>query len=155
MLIHQKLYREDVDTTIQLEDYIKELTENLVFGVDKKVDLKLDLSQANLYIDSAIPLGIIINELLTNSLKYATGSETLVLGISLKEVNGQLFLTMTDNGPGFPDDFDIKKSRSLGMKLVLSLIRQLHGELKQSNLDGCRWEIILDKEKLKKKSHEQ
>jgi len=155
MLIHQKLYREDVDTTIQLEDYIKELTENLVFGVDKKVDLKLDLSQANLYIDSAIPLGIIINELLTNSLKYATGSETLVLGISLKEVNGQLFLTMTDNGPGFPDDFDIKKSRSLGMKLVLSLIRQLHGELKQSNLDGCWWEIILDKEKLKKKSHEQ
>ncbi len=102
MLIHQKLYREDVDTHIRLADYIKELVDNLVYGFGKEVDLHLDLSSAKLYIDLAIPLGIIINELLTNSLKYASGESKLRIDVALKEENDKLHLIIADNGPEFP-----------------------------------------------------
>jgi two-component sensor histidine kinase len=145
MLIHQKLYREDVDTHIKLADYIKELTDNLVYGFGKEVDLKLNLSDDKLYIDSAIPLGIIINELLTNSLKYASDGKALTIYVDLKQENDKLHLVLADNGPGFPEGHDIKKSRSLGLKLVHSLIRQLHGELTQTNEKGCRWDITIER----------
>ncbi|PWE01116.1 tetratricopeptide repeat-containing sensor histidine kinase [Marinilabilia rubra] len=145
MLIHQKLYREDVDTHIKLADYIKELTDNLVYGFGKEVDLKLNLSDDKLYIDSAIPLGIIINELLTNSLKYASDGKALTISVDLKQENDKLHLILADNGPGFPEGHDLKKSRSLGLKLVHSLIRQLHGELSQTNDNGCRWDITIEK----------
>ncbi len=148
MLIHQKLYREDVDTHIRLADYIKELVDNLVYGFGKEVDLHLDLSTAKLYIDLAIPLGIIINELLTNSLKYASGESKLRIDVALKEENDKLRLIIADNGPGIPEGFDFKKSRSLGMKLVHSLIRQLQGNLTQTNDHGCRWELSMSSDKL-------
>jgi two-component sensor histidine kinase len=148
MLIHQKLYREDVDTHIRLADYIKELVDNLVYGFGKEVDLHLDLSTAKLYIDLAIPLGIIINELLTNSLKYASGESKLRIDVALKEENDKLRLIIADNGPGIPEGFDFRKSRSLGMKLVHSLIRQLQGELTQTNDHGCRWELSMSSDKL-------
>ena|GEM_PF-1300404 len=148
MLIHQKLYREDVDTHIRLADYIKELVDNLVYGFGKEVDLHLDLSSAKLYIDLAIPLGIIINELLTNSLKYASGESKLRIDVVLKEENDKLRLIIADNGPGIPEGFDFRKSRSLGMKLVHSLIRQLQGELTQTNDNGCRWELLMSSDKL-------
>jgi two-component sensor histidine kinase len=150
MLIHQKLYRDDVDTHIKLADYIRELADNLVYGFGKEVDITLELAEARLYIDSAIPLGIIINELLTNSLKYALEGETPSIYIALKEENYKLQLIIADNGPGFPDGDDIKKNRSLGLKLVYSLIRQLHGELTHTNNNGCWWEIILDTDKFQK-----
>ncbi|WP_462318007.1 sensor histidine kinase [Marinilabilia sp.] len=145
MLIHQKLYREDVDTHIKLADYIKELSDNLVYGFGKEVDLKLNLSDDKLYIDSAIPLGIIINELLTNSLKYASDGKALTISVDLKQENDKLHLVLADNGPGFPEGHDIKKSRSLGLKLVHSLIRQLQGELTQTNDNGCRWDITIER----------
>ncbi|WP_291855276.1 tetratricopeptide repeat protein [Marinilabilia sp.] len=148
MLIHQKLYREDVDTHIRLADYIKELVDNLVYGFGKEADLHLDLSSAKLYIDLAIPLGIIINELLTNSLKYASGESKLRIDVALKEENDKLRLIIADNGPGIPEGFDFRKSRSLGMKLVHSLIRQLQGELTQTNDNGCRWELLMSSDKL-------
>ncbi len=148
MLIHQKLYREDVDTHIRLADYIKELVDNLVYSFGKEVDLHLDLSTARLYIDLAIPLGIIINELLTNSLKYASGESKLRIDVALKEENDKLRLIIGDNGPGIPEGFDFRKSRSMGMKLVHSLIRQLQGELTQTNDHGCRWELSMSSDKL-------
>jgi two-component sensor histidine kinase len=148
MLIHQKLYREDVDTHIKLSDYIRELTDNLIYGFGKEVHLTLELAEARLYIDFAIPLGIVINELLTNSLKYAFEGKTPSIYIALKEENHKLQLIIADNGPGFPEEQDIKASRSLGLKLVYSLIRQVHGELTHTNNNGCRWEIILDTDKL-------
>ncbi|SFD79132.1 sensor histidine kinase [Thermophagus xiamenensis] len=144
MLIHQKLYRDDVDTTIDLVDYIRELTNNLVFGLTRKVNLILDLSPAYLYIDSAIPLGIIFNELLTNALKYGFKDNVLTLNVSLKEENNQLFLIIADNGAGVPPGFDMKKSRSLGLRLVYTLVQQLNGQINQFNDNGCRWEIVLN-----------
>lgn len=154
MLIHQKLYHENVDTHINLNDYIKELTDNLLFSFDKKADCKLDLSAVLIDIDSAIPLGIVINELLTNSLKYGAKDEKLAIYISLHQKEESLVLVIADNGPGFPGELDLKKSKSLGLKLVRSLIRQLQGGISQTNDEGCRWEIKLNIKKLDKHSDE-
>jgi two-component sensor histidine kinase len=144
MLIHQKLYRENVDTQVALSDYIGDLINSLVYSFDKKVNLYFDLMPVYLQIDSAIPLGIVINELITNSLKYAPAGRDAELSISVKQ-NGQTVSVMiADNGPGLPDDPDIQQATSMGLKLVSSLVRQLHGEIKQTNDHGCRWEIFLE-----------
>ncbi|MFW5753750.1 MAG: tetratricopeptide repeat-containing sensor histidine kinase [Marinilabiliaceae bacterium] len=144
MLIHQKLYRENVDTEIPLPGYIKELTESLIYSFDKKTDLNFDAVSVALPIDKAIPLGIVINELVTNALKYGP-DEGMTLELSVQQDEENIFVTIADNGPGVPDGFDIQKSSSLGLKLVHSLIRQLHGEVIQTNDNGCRWEIVLKK----------
>lgn len=143
MLIHQKLYRENVDARIALSDYIRELIDSLVYSFDKKVNLHFDLAPVSLQLDSAIPLGIIINELITNSLKYAPGGKDAELTISVKQNQQTVSVIIADNGPGLPDGLDIQETSSLGLKLVSSLVRQLHGEIKQTNDNGCRWEIIL------------
>ncbi len=149
MLIHQKLYGENVDARILLSEYIKELIDSLVYSFDKRVNLQFDLTPVRLHIDSAIPLGIVINELITNSLKYASDGHETELKISIMQYTDSISVIMTDNGPGLPEDMDIKKSSSLGLKLVFSLVRQLHGEITQTNDNGCRWEIVL-----KTKNHE-
>ena len=147
MLIHQKLYRENVDTEIPLPGYIKELTESLIYSFDKKVNLNFQADHVALPIDKAIPLGIVINELVTNALKYGP-AEGMKLDLSVKPDEENIFVTIADNGPGVPADFDIRKASSLGLKLVYSLIRQLHGEVTQTNDGGCRWEMVLKKEHL-------
>lgn len=144
MLIHQKLYRENVDTEIPLPGYIKELTESLIYSFDKKVALNFQADHVALQIDKAIPLGIVINELVTNALKYGP-AEGMKLDLSVKQDEENIFVTIADNGPGVPDDFDIQQASSLGLKLVHSLIRQLHGEVSQINDGGCRWEIVFKK----------
>ncbi|MFO8001792.1 MAG: histidine kinase, partial [Marinilabilia sp.] len=63
-----------------------------------------------------------------------------------KQDEENIFVTIADNGPGVPDDLDIQKTSSLGLKLVHSLVKQLHGDINQTNDDGCRWEIVLKKE---------
>lgn len=143
MLIHQKLYRENVDARIALSDYVRELIDSLVYSFDKTVNLHFDLAPVSLQIDSAIPLGIIINELITNSLKYAPGGKDAELSISVKQNEQTVSVIIADNGPGLPDNMDIQQTSSLGLKLVSSLVRQLHGEIKQTNDNGCRWEILL------------
>lgn len=149
ILIHQKLYRPDIDAQVSLNDYIKELADYLVFSSGKKVDLSLDLIPFKLSIDSAIPLGLIINELITNSLKYSgEDQQNPALNISLSENGELIFLALTDNGIGLPEDFDIKERQSLGIKLVYSLIKQLNGEISHSNNNGCQWLISLNKNKL-------
>ncbi len=144
MLIHQKLYRENVDTHILLSDYIKELIDSLVYSFDKQVKIQFDLTPVSLQIDSAIPLGIVINELITNSLKYAPEGEEATLTVSVKQQEQTISVIIADNGPGLPQDLDIQKASSLGLKLVFSLIKQLHGGITQVNDNGCRWEIVLN-----------
>ncbi len=143
MLIHQKLYRENVDAKIALSDYIKELVDSLVYSFNKKVNLQFDLDPVSFHLDSAIPLGIVVNELITNSLKYAGDVEEVALNLKVKQNNGNVSVVIGDNGPGLPDDFDFQKTSSLGLKLVHSLVKQLHGDITQTNDNGCRWEIVL------------
>jgi two-component system, sensor histidine kinase PdtaS len=148
-LIHQKLYRDDVDTKIDLKDYIEELSKNLVmnFGPDFILDLKLN--PLVMKVDKAIPLGLIINELLTNSLKYGgknNSNPRLSIGILID--NNDAIITIADNGQGLPADFDLAKSTSFGLKLVNSLVRQLGGSIACHSENGTSWALTLNKEKI-------
>lgn len=144
-LIHQKLYRDDVDTKINIKDYIEELASNLVlnFGHDFRLDLNLEAFIMK--IDKAIPLGLIINELITNSLKYGhENNESPILKIDVKNNKTQLVITIEDNGVGLPADFDFRRTESFGLKLVHSLVKQLGGVIEWESNKGTCWKLVLD-----------
>jgi two-component sensor histidine kinase len=93
-------------------------------------------------VNQAIPCGLIINELVTNSIKYAypTGKKGEII-INFYEDKGKYYLNIDDNGKGLPFDFDYKKSKSMGLKLVNSLIEQLHGKISFINDNGTKIRI--------------
>lgn len=102
-------------------------------GIENNVKLKIDIPEIKLGIDTAIPLGLLINEALTNSLKYGLkddqGGEIYV---DLKKENDAAYvLSIGDDGIGFPDSVTHKNTRSLGLKLINNLTRQLRGTIKK------------------------
>ena len=145
-LIHQKLYQNE-DGLIDFEEYtnllIKEITS--LYASDKKVETKVDVANMHFDVDTAIPLGLIINELITNSYKYAFNtslSSTLSISIKKLENTDDYKLIIADNGPGLDTTINLKKVKSLGLRLVTRLVKQLQGELVQTNVDGAQFIII-------------
>ncbi len=132
-LIHEKLYESDSLAEIDLADYLRSLT-NLLFSTyasaPSQVRLKLNLSQIFISINTAIPLGLIANELITNSLKFAfPDGRQGIIRVELGAVAGDRFrLRIADDGVGLPKGFAAEKSASLGMRLVRMLSSQLDGE---------------------------
>ena len=144
-LIHQKLYQ-DKSGLVNFDEYIQLLVKELGSLYRSKNKIKTNISSKNMKfdVDTAIPLGLIINELITNSYKYAFGESKeneLLISIN-KEVNEDFKLVVEDNGPGISEDFDIKKAKSLGLRLVNRLVKQLHGKLNVTNKNGTRFEIF-------------
>ena len=148
-LIHQKLYRDDIDTKIDIKDYIEELSQNLVMNFGQQFHLELKLNSLIMKIDKAIPLGLIINELVTNSLKYGAIENAFpVLAIGINNEEQHVNITIEDNGRGLPDNFDFRKSDSFGLKLVHSLVKQLGGAIDCKSDKGTHWTLTLDKLKI-------
>jgi len=143
-LVHEKLYRSEDLSNVDFSEYIRNLADHLfhVYGMND-VDLKVDVENVFLDINTAIPCGLIISELITNSLKYAfpqgNGGE---LKVGLKRDSEDFYmLTVGDSGRGFPEDFDIKSSDSLGLQLVDMLTDQLNGSLSFKHGKGAKLEI--------------
>ncbi|HOO83608.1 MAG TPA: histidine kinase dimerization/phosphoacceptor domain -containing protein [Prolixibacteraceae bacterium] len=150
-LIHQKLYRDDVDTKIDIQNYIEDLSKNLVLNFGPEFTLDLKLEPLILKIDKAIPLGLVMNELITNSLKYG-GSDNPApeLKIRIENINEEeVLITVSDNGKGLPPDFNLMQSKSFGLKLVNSLVKQLSGEISYRTENGTCWTLKLFINKLK------
>jgi PAS domain S-box-containing protein len=158
-LIHEELYKGGGFETLNFSPYIKELSENLFqtysFG-NINIKLKLDLAENAFFdIDTAVPLGMIVNELVTNSFKHAfpykkEGEIQIVLqreenGDCIKSINedcnSTFMLIVSDNGIGVPEDLDIENLDSLGMQLVTSLVDQLDGELELKRDNGTEFTI--------------
>lgn len=135
-LIHESLYRPENLTGVYLRRYIQELALNLFASYDiepGRIVFITDVEPISLNIETATPCGLIINELVTNSLKYAfpDGRQGEV-GISLKRLgNGEKYqLRVADNGVGLPVGLDIRRTKSLGLQLVVNLAEnQLSGEV--------------------------
>jgi len=129
-LIHEKLYQSDSLARIDAADYLRSLT-NLLFSTYTnargRVGLQLEVTPVFLTINTAIPLGLIANELITNSLKFAfpPGRPGVIRVDLSKGAEGAFYLRVADDGVGFPYGFVIEKSASLGMRLVKMLTRQL------------------------------
>lgn len=132
-LIHQKLYQSQDLKRIDFGEYCRSLSRDLFNNYitsSDKIDLNLNVESLMLDVNTAIPLGLILNELLSNSLKYAFLPDkegNITVEFSLK--NSQYILMVSDNGAGLPDDFDINKSDSLGFKLIKGLSRQIDAEV--------------------------
>jgi two-component sensor histidine kinase len=148
-LIHQKLYRDDVDTKIDLREYIDELAQNLVMNFDAEFNLSLNLISLVMTVDKAIPLGLVMNELITNSLKYGRSKcSQPQLGIEIREHADLVFIEIRDNGEGLPLDFDLVNSKSFGLKLVHSLVKQLGGAIEWKSNEGTHWTLTLNRFKI-------
>jgi two-component sensor histidine kinase len=142
-LIHQKLYREDIHTTIALKEYLEELVLNLCYSFDDRLKPDLDIEAIDVSIDQAIPLALIVNEWVTNALKYAYDSVAAPkLNVELAQQQGQLTLKVADNGKGLPDT-EPDNPTSFGLKLVHSLARQLKAEMVHKNEQGCLWTLTV------------
>jgi two-component sensor histidine kinase len=139
-LIHRKLYQSDRQMTrIDMATYIKEVAEYLTESLDTQNRIKLGLfiDPIDLDVTQAVPTGLIINEAVTNAVKYAfPASRKGQINISMyKKVKGPVELTIQDNGIGLPPDFDWRKTESLGMSLMQGLCKQLDGQfdIRQEN----------------------
>ncbi|HVP97019.1 histidine kinase dimerization/phosphoacceptor domain -containing protein [Methanoregula sp.] len=143
-LIHEKLYQSPVAGSINAQDYFADLLQNIISASAMPgVQCIVKASGVHLDIDKAIPCGLIINELTTNSLKYAfrntAGSEIqLLLGTG---GNGVCTMVYFDNGPGIPPSHEISGSGTLGIRLIHMLVRQLRGEILMTNHNGTHVRI--------------
>ncbi|PCJ28124.1 MAG: hypothetical protein COA97_02280 [Flavobacteriales bacterium] len=149
-LIHKLLYQNDNYSGVEMDDYVQKLTASLLdsFGMDEtKFKLDIDFSKIKLDVDTAIPMGLIINELVINALKYAyKNTEKPALKLNLKKKKEELILEIADNGIGKISDLD--NSKSFGMKLVKSLSRQLGGTLMINDENGLHVQINITDYKL-------
>jgi PAS domain S-box-containing protein len=146
-LMHEKLYQSKDLSKIDLGIYIKDLANSLMVNYlygHEKISFHIDVMSVIVSIDTAVPCGLIINELLTNALKYAfpSGAEgNIVVSLSTTSDN-EIDLVIADNGIGLPADLDFKKVNSLGLKLVFNLVEnQLKGRLEVNNYPGTEYQI--------------
>ncbi|MEG4074468.1 PAS domain S-box protein [Microcoleus sp. Pol14C2] len=146
-LIHEQLYQSEHLDRIDLPPYVENLVANLYqsFGCgNTSLQFNLNVDAISLNIETAIPCGLIINELVSNSLKYAfTKNLSGEINIELHEINFQQFqLIIQDNGRGFPPGFDVENTETLGLRLVRMLVCQLEGTIAIDSKSGTCYTLI-------------
>lgn|GEM_PF-1415384 len=143
-LVHEKLYQSDLMATIDFTEYIRSLAESLIssYSVYDNVELKIETVPLMLSINTAIPCGLIVNEILTNSIKYAfPGNKEGIISIQLSVTDESIFLKISDNGIGLPRELNMKKIKSLGLKLIQILTDQIDGSLEIESDKGTSFAI--------------
>ncbi|WP_350287463.1 sensor histidine kinase [uncultured Croceitalea sp.] len=150
-MVHEMLYkRDDYTSKIELKPYLEELCEYLVRSVkgnSNNIDISLDVEDFKLSIDTVIPLGLIVNETVTNALKYGLPGEVngeILVKLAKKGVN-TYEMYLGDNGIGFPEDINPKNTKSLGLKLIHNLSKQLRGTAERDvNTKGTYYQITFE-----------
>jgi len=154
-LIHEKLYQSKDLTRVNFTEYIRDLTADLFrsYRVNPNaITLKIDVSNVLLKVDTAIPSGLIISELVSNSLKYAFPEDRKgEIHIDFCSDNDNKFtLMVSDNGIGFPKNLDFRNTESLGLQLVITLTDQLEGTIELNRSEGTKFRIMFTQLKYKK-----
>jgi two-component sensor histidine kinase len=149
-LIHQKLYQSENISLIDMSVYIRELTDYLQGSFDTGKNIRFDLQTEPIELDvtQAVPLGLILNEAISNAVKYAfPNGKTGTVTISMRQTGeDQLALSVADDGAGLPEGFDINKSNSLGMSLMRGLSKQLNGSFELKNENGLTVVVTFERE---------
>jgi two-component sensor histidine kinase len=145
-LIHQNLYQSEHLNNVDIENYLKQLVVYLseMFAKEgKEVTVEVEANNINFDIDTAIPLGLIVNELVSNAYKYAfEQQDSGKIKIGIKALNDEDYeLHVDDDGKGLPSDFNPAKSKSLGLKLVNILSRQLRGKFSSESSKGASFVV--------------
>lgn len=152
--IHEQLYKSSDFTNINFNNYIHNLLAYLSYSHNlgpEKIKMNINVEDISLDINTAIPCGLIINELVTNSIKYAfpdgrSGTITIELHSDYED---EYVLIVGDDGIGLPEDIDFKNTDSLGLQLVNSLSKQLEGYIELDRTNGTQFKIIFNKLKYK------
>lgn len=149
-LIHERLYKSENLSRIKARDYISNIMEYLETTYDSRsgnVLLETSVQDIFLSLDVAIPCGLIINELVSNSMKYAfTNASSGRISVSLIfDTLNHLVLSVEDNGSGIPPDISIENSKSLGLQLVNLLVKQINGKININNAGGASIKISFPK----------
>lgn len=148
--IHESLYQTKDFSGIEFGAYILSLANNLVHSYSLEVglvNLRTELDNIYLSLDQAIPCGLIANELISNSLKYAFDEgQPGEIFVSAELINSRVKLTIADNGKGLPEGFDYENSESLGLQLVYTLKDQLDASIDVSTKGGTKYLITFDKQ---------
>lgn len=151
-IIHENLYQTTNFSSIDFSSYLENLCSNLIASYhlySGTVQLHTELQKVELVLDQAIPCGLLVNELITNSLKYAfPEGRSGEIAVQLFEKAGRIHLKIGDNGVGMPEDYDILNSDTLGLQLVSTLVEQLEGEIQVDNSEGIKYLITFEKAKL-------
>jgi PAS domain S-box-containing protein len=145
-IVHEKMYQSPDLSKIGFAEYLKDLTHELFasYGVDSsQITSNVDVADIKLGVDVAIPCGLIVNELISNSLKHAfPNGEKGEIKVNLVRDNEDKFnLVVGDNGVGFPKGIDFKQMESLGLRLVNTLVDQLKGTIELDNEGGTKFKI--------------
>lgn len=145
-LVHDKLFKADDFSRIKLTEYVNDLVASIkksYFVNNDKITIGCDIDDFTLNIDSSIPLGLMINELLTNCLKYAFPSENGEIVITIKKtISDKILLSVKDNGVGINENVDFENASSLGLRLVNMLVTQLNGDLRVTSDNGTEFIVI-------------
>lgn len=146
-IIHENLYRTEDFSSINFADYLVNLVTNLIasYRIQEVINLDSDVDEIDLILDQAIPCGLLVNELITNSLKYAWNkTEVGTIRMELKQSGSRVTLIIADDGSGLPDNFEDMSSDTLGLQLVVTLVEQLDGELTVNVKNGTEYLINFD-----------
>jgi len=156
-LIHERLYQSSDLSRIEFSQYLRNLTTHLFhsYQVDvSRVQLKIEADEVHLNINTAIPCGLIVNELVSNALKHGfPEGRSGELDIDLRRVAGDGYiLRVKDDGVGFPEGLDFRKTETLGMQIISTLVEQIDGRLELSRKKGTAFQLEFNELPRKKSS---
>ncbi len=146
-LIHQKLYNSENHSSIFMPQYVAELVEYLKdsFNTEQKIFFQLDIEPLWLDVTKVIPLGLILNEIITNAFKYAfPHNQEDKISIKLQSEGDKITLIVADNGNGLPENFNHSKSDSFGMILMQGMAEDLEGNFILENHNGTKITVMFD-----------
>jgi len=145
-LIHDRLYRSADFSRIDLTEYTASLVNQLFLAYqisDDRIERKIDIRDVHVGLDKAVPVGLILNELVTNAIKYAFPDQQKGrIAVSMfRDEDGSCVLTLSDNGVGMPVEVDLKEPRTLGLQIIQSLVGQLDGLMDVVRKGGTTFRI--------------
>lgn len=145
-LIHEKMYEAHNLSNINIQEYVTQLAQNLLrsYRLNQHISLDIEVNIEQLSLDTLVPLGLLLNEMISNSLKHAfKGREEGVITVKLeRNKEGKFELTVGDNGVGLPGDFSFQSAHTLGMELIVTLTSQLDGKIHKLDREGSFFKIV-------------
>ncbi len=156
-LVHERLYQSSDLSRVDFAEYLRRLTTHLFhsYGLDAgRIELEVDAGDVRLDVNTAVPLGLIINELVSNAIKHAfPDGRRGKIAVGLKALEGGRFrLAVSDDGAGFPEGVDFRNTESLGMQIVTMLAEQLEGKLALERGDGTKFVLTFGEMRYRKRA---
>ena len=146
-IVQEKLSQSPSYSHINLRDYVEKLVKDILYsyGSTENIKTELNIEDLNLNMDTTMLLGLIINELITNIVKYAFNGTEGIITVNITSRSNKLEIIVADNGVWMSDNGDISKSNTLGLQLVNKLVGQLNGSIELNTSKGTEYSISLNK----------